>query len=168
MSHFLPGRLFCQRAYVLQSVRRRYCFTYPPLPGCQACVRACVPPETTPSRAGAARRPPAAALIQALGSCALLSGLAVPDAPGEGYRPNWLCTYCEARKGGSQSLPPSKEETASPAISKFLSMRCDIAGNSKDLSWQQGGEKHSLTPPPPPLKPSSSSLTRNHTATQDR
>lgn len=39
------------------------------------------------SRAGAKEPLPAAAWIQPLGSCALLSGLAVPDAPEEGYSP---------------------------------------------------------------------------------
>lgn len=127
MSHFLPGHLFCQRAYVLRSVGGGYCFTYPCLP----CGRGggsghvCVPPETAQLRAGAPEKglPGATALIQPLGSCPLPSGLAVPDAPEEAYTPDWSCTSCEARKGERQSLSPSKEEIASPAISFICALR---------------------------------------------
>lgn len=68
LSHFRPGHLCCQRAYVLRSVRWRYCFTYP-CGGGGGC--ACVPPETTRLRAGGAEKglPVATALIQPLGSC---------------------------------------------------------------------------------------------------
>lgn len=71
VSHFLPGHLFCQRAYVLRSVRWRYCFTYPRLPCGSGGGCSCVPPETTPLRAGGAEKglPVATTLIQALGSC---------------------------------------------------------------------------------------------------
>lgn len=109
VSHFLPGCFFLSKSLCSEIGTARIRFRLPS-PALRWWRWACMcATDTARPRAGAELCLPVAVLIRALGSCALLNGLTVPDAPEESYIPNSLLPQQEARRGGWQSLPPSKE-----------------------------------------------------------